>query len=160
VPDGSSIDPHVPEDRADLHLLQDVAAMWLEALAGVAAETGQIAQARRLIEAVQLLRASPATDEASAPRLGWERPLGIGQTVPRAQPVRTRPRPPLTLLTRRELEVAALIAQGLTNRDIAQELVISERTADTHVGNILSKLRLTSRAQIAAWVVDHGLAAR
>jgi DNA-binding NarL/FixJ family response regulator len=55
-------------------------------------------------------------------------------------------------LTRREAEVASLIAQGRTNRQIAEELVIALRTADTHVERILGKLGFTSRAQVAAWV--------
>jgi non-specific serine/threonine protein kinase len=53
--------------------------------------------------------------------------------------------------------VAALVARGLTNRQIAEELVIAERTAGTHVANILNKLGFTARAQIAAWAVEHGL---
>lgn len=61
------------------------------------------------------------------------------------------------LLTAREREVAALVALGLTNRDIAARLVVTERTAETHVQNILNKLGFTSRAQIAAWAVGHGL---
>jgi non-specific serine/threonine protein kinase len=63
----------------------------------------------------------------------------------------------LSQLTPREREVAALVARGLTNRQIASSLVISERTADVHVSNILNKLTLNSRAQLAAWVVRHGL---
>ena len=62
-------------------------------------------------------------------------------------------------LTRREVEVAALVARGLTNRQIADELVVSERTVDAHVGNILGKLGFSSRARIAAWAVERGLAA-
>lgn len=61
-------------------------------------------------------------------------------------------------LTPREREVAALIAQGKTSREIAALLVLSERTAEGHVNNILLKLGFTSRAQIAAWVVERGLA--
>ena len=56
-------------------------------------------------------------------------------------------------LTVREREVAALVARGLTNRDIAQALFIGERTVETHVGNVLGKLGFGSRAQIAAWVM-------
>ena len=70
-------------------------------------------------------------------------------------------RPPLVdragVLTRREREVAALVARGLTNRQIAAELVIGERTAEMHVGNLLGKLGLTSRAQLAVWAVERGL---
>jgi predicted ATPase/DNA-binding CsgD family transcriptional regulator len=61
------------------------------------------------------------------------------------------------LLTPREREVAALIAQGKTNREIGVILVIAERTADTHVQHILNKLGLESRAQIAGWAVAHGI---
>jgi non-specific serine/threonine protein kinase len=60
-------------------------------------------------------------------------------------------------LTRREREVAILIAQGLSNRAIAARLVISERTAETHIQHIFTKLGLEARTQIAAWVVQHGL---
>jgi DNA-binding NarL/FixJ family response regulator len=60
-------------------------------------------------------------------------------------------------LTSREREVARLVARGLSNRAIADELVLGERTIETYVGNILSKLGFTSRAQIAAWVVENGL---
>lgn len=53
-------------------------------------------------------------------------------------------------LTRRERQVAALVSEGLTNREIAEQLVISKRTADAHVEHILAKLGFSSRAQIAA----------
>jgi predicted ATPase/DNA-binding CsgD family transcriptional regulator len=59
-------------------------------------------------------------------------------------------------LTPREREIAALIARGLSNRGIADELVISPATAARHVANILTKLGFTSRAQIAAWAVRRG----
>ncbi|WP_309239363.1 helix-turn-helix transcriptional regulator [Actinomadura sp. J1-007] len=62
--------------------------------------------------------------------------------------------PPSTL-TPREREVARLIARGLSNRGIAEELFISPATAARHVTNILTKLGFTSRAQVAAWAVDH-----
>ncbi|MDF3048577.1 MAG: transcriptional regulator, LuxR family [Pseudonocardia sp.] len=55
-------------------------------------------------------------------------------------------------LSARESEVAALVADGLTNRQIAARLVISERTAGNHVAHILTKLGFTSRSQIAAWM--------
>jgi DNA-binding CsgD family transcriptional regulator len=60
-------------------------------------------------------------------------------------------------LTRREREVAALIAQGKSNRAIAEALVIGERTVEGYVSNMLNKLGFTSRAQIAAWAVEKGL---
>ena len=64
-----------------------------------------------------------------------------------------------TLLTSREREVAALIAQGLTNREIAARLVVAERTAEGHVQSILNKLGVNSRGRIAAWVARHESAA-
>lgn len=54
-------------------------------------------------------------------------------------------------LTERELQVAELVAKGMTDREIAAELVISQRTAESHVQHILTKLGFRSRAQIAAW---------
>ncbi|WP_109526579.1 MULTISPECIES: ATP-binding protein [Nocardia] len=59
-----------------------------------------------------------------------------------------------TPLTRREHEVAALVSRGLSNREIAGALVIAQRTAETHVEHILTKLGFTSRVQIAAWMAD------
>ncbi|HEX9118127.1 MAG TPA: LuxR C-terminal-related transcriptional regulator, partial [Anaerolineae bacterium] len=60
-------------------------------------------------------------------------------------------------LTAREREIAALIAQGKSNREIAGALVISETTAERHVANILSKLGFNSRTQIAIWAVQQGI---
>jgi DNA-binding NarL/FixJ family response regulator len=57
-------------------------------------------------------------------------------------------------LTEREREVVALIVRGCTNREIAEELVIAEGTAVRHVANILNKLNLKSRAQVAVWAVE------
>ncbi|GAA3438230.1 helix-turn-helix transcriptional regulator [Kutzneria kofuensis] len=59
-----------------------------------------------------------------------------------------------TTLTGRELEVAELVAVGASNKEIAARLVISIRTAEKHLANIMKKLGFTSRAQLAAWVVD------
>ncbi len=62
-------------------------------------------------------------------------------------------------LTRRERQVAAVVAHGLSNQEIADALVVSVKTVEAHVSRILSKLGFSSRAQIAAWAVDKGLAA-
>ncbi|RDI16227.1 non-specific serine/threonine protein kinase [Rhodococcus sp. AG1013] len=59
-----------------------------------------------------------------------------------------------TDLTKREQQVAELVAEGLTNKAIAARLVLSQRTVDGHVEHVLTKLGFTSRAQIAAWVVE------
>jgi DNA-binding NarL/FixJ family response regulator len=74
-----------------------------------------------------------------------------------ADSVRT-PRRPGGDLTPREREVLALVAEGASNRQIAQQLVVSERTARTHVSAILAKLGLMSRTQAALWAVREGLA--
>jgi predicted ATPase/DNA-binding NarL/FixJ family response regulator/tetratricopeptide (TPR) repeat protein len=80
-----------------------------------------------------------------------------------AGPPAPTPMPPMTNglvespLSARELEVALLLARGLTNRQVAEALVISERTASTHVTHILTKLGFSTRSQVAAWVVERGL---
>jgi DNA-binding NarL/FixJ family response regulator len=156
--------------------LDQVAALWLEAMALLAAEANRLEEAARLTAALQVLRRGFGTDEAptqsaTRPRRLEVAPLELasadGGPVSRdlaynssaaAGRLRAVPSNP-ALLTSREQQVATLIAYGLTNRDIARELVISERTVDTHIGNILSKLRLTSRVQVAAWAVEHHLGA-
>jgi NarL family two-component system response regulator LiaR len=60
-------------------------------------------------------------------------------------------------LTGREVEVLRLVARGMTNHEIAEALVISERTVANHVGNILAKLHLANRVQAALWAVREGL---
>jgi predicted ATPase/DNA-binding CsgD family transcriptional regulator len=62
-------------------------------------------------------------------------------------------------LTRREVEVLELVCEGRSNRDIGERLCISERTAGTHVQNILDKLDVSTRAAAAAYAVEHGLIA-
>jgi DNA-binding CsgD family transcriptional regulator/tetratricopeptide (TPR) repeat protein len=84
------------------------------------------------------------------------------QTPPETPPAQSRPsrqaiQPEFGGLTPRERQVAALVTQGKSNREIAAELVLSERTVENHVGNILSKLSFSSRAQVAAWGVEKGL---
>jgi non-specific serine/threonine protein kinase len=71
--------------------------------------------------------------------------------------VRHSQRRPAIGLTQRELEVAALVVRGLSNRQIADRLIFGERTAEAHVGHCLAKLGLSSRSQLAAWAVTRGL---
>ncbi len=59
-------------------------------------------------------------------------------------------------LTARELEIAALVTRGLSNRAIAVELGIASATVARHVANMMAKLGFSSRLQIAAWAKDHG----
>lgn len=73
----------------------------------------------------------------------------------------TRPADPparATSLTEREGEILLLVAQGLSNKAIAEHLVVSERTVRSHVSNILQKLHLTSRTQAALYALKEGLA--
>ncbi|MFC4605933.1 ATP-binding protein [Rhodococcus kronopolitis] len=77
--------------------------------------------------------------------------FAVGDEPP---PAEATTRHPAAELTPREQEVADLVARGLTNRAIADQLVISQRTVQGHVEHVLSKLGFTSRAQIAAWVVE------
>jgi predicted ATPase/DNA-binding CsgD family transcriptional regulator len=87
---------------------------------------------------------------AAGPARGEPRGDGAGSAAP-AQPAGSGPGSPLTA---RELQIAGLIARGLPNRGIADELVISPATVARHVANIFTKLGFTSRAQVAAWAVQ------
>ncbi|MFI7166506.1 protein kinase [Rhodococcus erythropolis] len=78
----------------------------------------------------------------------------VAYALGRQSPDADRTAGQLTDLTKREREVADLVTQGLTNKQIAVKLVISQRTAQGHVEHVLTKLGFTSRAQIAAWVIE------
>ena len=99
-------------------------------------------------------RAAALLDEASAEsdRLGMvvftERIRAIRADAPSKAPA--------TPLSRREFEVASLVRKGLTNKQIAASLFISERTAENHVQHVLAKLGFANRAQVAAWASDLG----
>ncbi len=129
---------------------QAVLARWLaparQALSGAAHVAA--------LEAGEALTLEQAVDRAFA-----ELALGA-DTVTRVQP--HAPIHPLQVdyggLTVREREVAALIAEGRSNRTIAAALVVGVKTVEAHTSRILTKLGFSSRAQIAAWVVAKGLA--
>jgi len=81
--------------------------------------------------------------------------LGMAPFAARAQQLADRlSQRPTEPLTPREREVAELVAQGLTNRQIAARLCLSERTAQNHVQHILTKLHLSNRSQIAVWLIS------
>jgi DNA-binding CsgD family transcriptional regulator/tetratricopeptide (TPR) repeat protein len=90
--------------------------------------------------------------EAGAPRADFARRAGA--LLPEGSKHNT-PAPSSGGLTRREREVATLIATGKTNIQVGDALYVTERTVEGHVSNILSKLGFTSRSQIAAWAVTH-----
>ncbi len=121
--------------------------------------TAEVGAARCLISlgSMDEARAHAATAAEHLARWhGWrvaeleavQRRLGVG-------PELTGPE----ALTPREREVAGLLAEGLTNAGLADRLYISPRTAAVHVSNILSKLGMSSRSEVAAWAVREGLAA-
>lgn len=120
--------------------------------------TAYVGAARGLIALGRLDEArvhAEAAEACLAQWRGWrkdelkavQRRLGMG----------AEPSGPETL-TRREREVVALLAEGLSNSQVADRLYISPRTAAVHVSNILAKLAMSSRAEVAAWAVREGLA--
>ena len=60
-------------------------------------------------------------------------------------------------MTRREREVAALVARGLTNREAAEKLLVAQRTVETHLEHIFAKLGVQTRAEVAAWAARQDL---
>jgi predicted ATPase/DNA-binding CsgD family transcriptional regulator len=153
--------------------------------AATAVLDGQPAAGARLLAAAAAISGQPSASKWRANQMEFEHYLGLArarmepaeyqaeqavgrimsleQAVRYAQQLRVHPAPEqraeakVDQLTEREREVAALIAQGKTNREIAQELVLSKRTVEKHAANILSKLGLTSRAQIVRWAIEIGL---
>jgi len=90
--------------------------------------------------------------------------LVVGEVTGRLIPARPAlsPIPPSGShpLSRREIEVAVLIAQGLTSKEVGRKLFIERGTVDTHVQHIYNKLQIDSRPQLAVWLMDHGLLSR
>lgn len=116
--------------------------------AGCAGAPGFVAEAQYHLARALLDRNGPGdrsqaeSNSRDALRLATSLGMTAYLTQPEADPV----------LSARETEVAALVADGLTNRQIATRLVLSERTAQNHVQHILTKLGFTTRSQIASWV--------
>ncbi|MFI5623317.1 ATP-binding protein [Nocardioides sp. NPDC051685] len=101
-------------------------------------------------------------DRATAAGAAMDRAVAIAyaleETSVAQKPAVTRPRHAgraSSPLTRREQQVAVLVHEGLSNQQIAERLVLSTRTAEAHVENILRKLGFTSRTAIASWVAEH-----
>ncbi len=113
-----------------------------------AADTARAATRRRAVRRASRARLRPV---AAPPRWPW-------------RGARRRPRPRhrrrraawRSQLTRREREIAGLVADGLGNREIAEQLYLSKRTVDSHMEHIFAKLGFTSRTQLAAWVLERG----
>ena len=158
-----------------------------EALACVASEQAHYAAAARLIGAAAALRArvaarppdaeqarNSAVERALVRALGpqdADRLIHAGRTMPAQQATELAmtvasgaapadpERPQQMSLTRRERQVAALVASGRTNRQIGRVLGISEKTAEVHLHHVMSKLDVRSRAEVAAWAVAQHLSA-
>jgi DNA-binding NarL/FixJ family response regulator len=114
---------------------------------------GQILLSQRVHAAVaDLFDSEPVGERVLR---GFQRPVSVynvrGLKEPRTSGKRGSP------LSPRELEVAALIARGLTNRQIGEALVVADRTVATHIEHILSRLSFSSRTQIGVWAAEHGL---
>jgi predicted ATPase/DNA-binding CsgD family transcriptional regulator/transcriptional regulator with XRE-family HTH domain len=122
-------------------------------------------QTMTLEDAASLVLEGNASAEAAS---GGDRPAACGEEALHIEAHKTTPathsrRSPGTsvaALTAREQEVAGLVAKGLSNRRIAEALVITESTVVRHVSNILGKLGFGSRAQIAIWVLQRGIVTR
>src|SRR5262249_54150810 len=100
---------------------------------------------------------------AAAKLPGEGRSLALGEAIELGladQPEDRRRPGPSPGLTRSEAEVAALVARGLDNRQIASQLYLAVRTVEAHVDHILSKLGFRTRTQLAAWVHEEGLLPR
>jgi DNA-binding NarL/FixJ family response regulator len=109
-----------------------------------------------------ILKDAEADDVADAIRAAYRGEVHLDPAVAGLLARRVRERasagPRQEPLTSREREVLGLLAQGLSNKAIAERLAITERTARTHVSNILAKLGLASRTQAALYAVEHHLA--
>jgi DNA-binding NarL/FixJ family response regulator len=111
-----------------------------------------------------LLKDADADDVALAIRRAHAGEVHLDPQVARLLARRIRSRrdeaPPHEPLTEREREVLSLVAKGHSNKEIAARLAITERTARTHVSNILGKLDLASRTQAALWAIEHPVSSR
>jgi non-specific serine/threonine protein kinase len=104
-----------------------------------------------------LTEAEFQTEQAAGRAMSLEQAVNYAQNLPLKPEIAPANKETPDGLTGRECEIAALIGQGKTNGEIANELVLSKRTVESHVSKILSKLGLTSRAQVMRWAIDHGL---
>ncbi|MFN8488226.1 MAG: LuxR C-terminal-related transcriptional regulator [Caldilineaceae bacterium] len=161
---------------AELRLAQGHAALTVRVLACATLRQSPFPQDRiihqQILDGARAQLTPPAFEQAWAAGQGLtlDDALALAQipvesVAPASPTPAPAPTPPKSTgrrqtlgLSTREGEVAVLIAQGHSNRTIATTLVLSERTVENHVANILNKLGFTSRSQIAAWVVAQGLA--
>ncbi len=113
--------------------------------------SGELQQASLRRVETALGKAAAKRERASGRAMDLDEAIAFALAESEAVVVAPRP-----VLTAREQEVALLLAHGLTNRQIAERLVLSERTADAHVRNIFDKLGVNARAQVAVWAAREG----
>ena len=114
--------------------------------------------AASIAEAERVLGAEAAASALAEGRsLSFDDAVDLARRVTEA-PERQDPRP--LGLTKREVEIAVMVAKGMSNREMAEQLVLAQRTVEGHVENIRSKLGFHSRTQIAAWAVERKLVAK
>jgi DNA-binding CsgD family transcriptional regulator len=130
----------------------EVGASVMPFLLPVLARAGQVAEAAL---GTARFQAERTAGEDLSRRAALELALGRSQRDDQADAAATeRAGGSVQPLSNREADVARLLADGLTNRQIGARLYISERTVDSHVRNILNKLGFASRAQVAAWITS------
>jgi DNA-binding NarL/FixJ family response regulator len=167
---------------AQLHALRDIKSIIaaLEALAAVAVQQQEARWAAHLWGAAETLRETAQSAISSTVHPASERSIAAaraqldpatfaaawaaGRTLPPEQAFAVRDKPPVSLsqeypgdLSQREIEVLRLLARGLTNGQIAEQLVLSPRTVDAHLRSIYSKLAVTSRTAATRYASDHQL---
>jgi non-specific serine/threonine protein kinase len=98
----------------------------------------------------EIVRLAAAGADALPPHPADAQAGALAALVPPPSP--PVPAPPVPALTSRELEIAGLVGEGLSNRQIAERLVISKRTVDAHIEHIYGKLGVSSRVQLASWL--------
>ncbi len=165
-----------PDDRHSIGL-------WLEVLAWIAASQQQARRAANLLGAADALWTHLGTPITALPPLAgdhnacerqahdalgdaaYDQAFRNGQALTyedaiayaleqRRQHTTPAPKDTYSPLTRRERQIADLVGQGMSNKDVASALIISQRTAESHVEHILTKLGFSSRAQVAAWTAQ------
>jgi len=140
------------DDRESLARLATEGALWSDQQPMLRAH---VALARGAAAAIcgRNELAAPLLHEAHAQFQSLSAPYfaGLADQFRGAQTSRSEARPANT--TRREREIAALVADGLTNREIAERLVLSERTVEGHIANLFAKVNVNSRTQLATWYV-------
>jgi non-specific serine/threonine protein kinase len=168
-----------------LRITRDAGDLWsvtiaLDVSSALAAHSGQFARAVQLAEAAEGIRNRAQIARSPRENAWLDEYLGSARRVlaSRRYEAERRTGRALSLeeacelvlepndddrdggLSRREREIVTLIASGWSNRRIAETLVISNRTAESHVRNVMGKLGMTSRVDLAVWAVEHGLRPR